>query len=85
VPIKSWYSETNPNLRPRQITEKGPNLGGLLVAFVIFLTSITGVAFGIVAAYGAVNGILHVFAYQSRERSRGTSVLVPSETHASGD
>jgi hypothetical protein len=37
---------------------------------------------GIAAAYGAVTGILHAFAYQSRQRVRTTAVLVPSESHA---
>jgi hypothetical protein len=37
---------------------------------------------GILATYGAVTGILHAFAYQSRQRLGVTSVLVPSESHA---
>ena len=39
----------------------------------------------IIAAYGAVNGILYAFAYQSRQRVHRIPRLVPSEAHACGD
>jgi hypothetical protein len=55
------------------------------VVFVLTLTVVSVVFLGIVAAYGAVNLILYAFAYQSRRRFIGTPVLVPSQTHASGD
>jgi hypothetical protein len=38
---------------------------------------------GILAAYGAVTGILYTFAHQTRQPAVGTPVLI--ETHASGD
>lgn len=38
---------------------------------------------GILAAYGAVTGILYTFAHQTRQAAVGTPVLI--ETHASGD
>ena len=60
-------------------------MGSLLAVFVLTLTAVTVVVLGIVAAYGTVNFILYAFAYQSRRRSRGTPMLVPSQTHASGD
>jgi hypothetical protein len=60
-------------------------LGSLLVAFIVFSTAVIVVVLGILAAYGLVAGILYAFAYHSRQRSGPTSVLVPSETHASGD
>jgi len=60
-------------------------LGSLLAVFVLTLTAVTVVVLGIVAAYGTVNFILYAFAYESRRRSRGTPMLVPSQTHASGD
>ena len=60
-------------------------MGSLLVVFVLTLTVVTVVVLGIVAAYGTVNFILYAFAYQSRRRCGGTPVLVPSQTHASGD
>ena len=66
--------------------ESRPNLGGLLVAFVISFTAITVVLVGILAAYAAVTGILYAFAYGSRQRtSASTPVLVPSQSQASGD
>ena len=60
-------------------------MGALLVAFVISFTAVTVVLVGILAAYAAVTGILHAFAYSSRQRSHGTPVLVPSQSQASGD
>jgi hypothetical protein len=59
-------------------------LSGLLQVAVLFLTIITVVALGIFAAYVAVNGILLGFA-ESRQQTRRSTVLVPTETHASGD
>jgi hypothetical protein len=60
-------------------------LGALLVAFIIAFTAVTVVLVGILAAYAAVTGILHAFAYSSRQRAPGTTVLVPSQSQASGD
>ena len=57
----------------------------LLVALVISFTVITVVLGGILAAYTAVIGILHAFAYHSRQRSSGTAMLVPSHSQAAGD
>ena len=65
--------------------ESRPNLGTLLVAFVISFTAITVVLVGIFAAYAAVTGILYAFAYHSRQRLGGPSMLVPSQSQASGD
>jgi|HubBroStandDraft_6_1064221.scaffolds.fasta_scaffold416553_1 hypothetical protein len=78
-------TQNNSGFAAAASTGKGPNLGGLLVAFVVFLTSLTSVVLGIVAAYGVVNAILNVFAYQSRERLQRSPVLIPSQTGASGD
>jgi hypothetical protein len=57
-------------------------LGTLLVAFVISFTVITVVVAGILAAYAAVTGILHAFAYHSRQRASGSTILVPSQSQA---
>ncbi len=59
-------------------------MSGLLVAFVIAFTVAAVVAVGIGVAYFSVTGILHGFAYLSRQRVR-TPVLVPSPSQASGD
>jgi hypothetical protein len=57
-----------------------------LVVFVMTFTAVSVVAIGIFAAYGAVIGVLHAFAYQSqRQRPARTLVLVPSQSAASGD
>jgi len=51
---------------------------------VLFLTILGVVAFGIFAAYAVVNGILVAFA-QTRQHEPSAPVLIPSQTHASGD
>jgi hypothetical protein len=61
-------------------------LGSFWVAFVLCSTVILVVTAGILAAYGAVTGILYTFAHQTRQpavAAVGTPVLI--ETHASGD
>ena len=63
----------------------GPILGSLLVVFVMTFTAVSVVGIGIFAAYGAVLGILHAFAYQTRQRSDRALVLVPRHSVASGD
>jgi hypothetical protein len=62
----------------------GRTLSGLLQAIILFLTIVSVVALGIFAAYAAVNGILLAFA-QGRQQSQRTAILVPTQTHASGD
>jgi len=60
-------------------------LGTLLVAFIISFTAVTVVLVGIFAAYAVVTAILHAFAYGSRQRITRTTMLVPSQSQASGD
>jgi hypothetical protein len=64
--------------------ESGPNLGSLLVAFVITFTVTGSVALGIALAYTSVLGLLHAFA-QSTRKPQPAPVLVLSQTHVSGD
>jgi hypothetical protein len=58
-------------------------VSGLLQGIIVFLTIISVVVFGIFAAYAAVNGILLAFA-QGRRQTR-PALLVPNQSHASGD
>jgi len=51
------------------------------VACILCLTVLLVVALGILTAYTIVNGIVYLFARQSRQHT-GTPVLVPSQTHA---
>jgi hypothetical protein len=60
-------------------------LGTLLVAFALSFTAITVVVIGILAAYAAVTAILFAFAYHSRQRVSRSTILVPSQSQASGD
>jgi hypothetical protein len=64
--------------------ESGPNLGSLLIAFVITFTVTGSVALGIALAYTSVLGLLHAFA-QSTRKPQSAPVLVLSQTHVSGD
>jgi len=59
-------------------------LSGILQAIIVFLTIVSVVGFGIFAAYAVVNSILFAFA-RSRQQTHRSPVLVPSQTHASGD
>ncbi len=57
-----------------------------LMPFVLCFTVIASVAFGVLAAYAAVFGIISAFGRPAQsESSRPRLVLVPTQTHASGD
>jgi len=74
-------------LHSRAITEGGPNLSGLLGAFILSITVLMVVAIGILAAYATVIGILHVLAPQTR-KPEAAPALVAAQTraaHAGGD
>ncbi len=60
-------------------------MNSLLMPFVLCFTVIASVAFGVVTAYAAVFGILSSFGRTSEQETRPRLVLVPSQTHASGD
>jgi hypothetical protein len=64
--------------------ESGPNLGSLLVAFVVSFTVAGSLALGIALAYTTFLALLHAFAHSS-PKPAPRLVLVSSETHASGD
>jgi hypothetical protein len=50
----------------------------------MLMTAASVLAFGIASAYAVTTGILNAFGRQSRSL-KPSPVLVPSETHASGD
>lgn len=53
---------------------------------ILFVTVVTSVGFGVLAAYAAVIGILHTFGRAAQpEPARPRLILVPSQNHASGD
>jgi hypothetical protein len=58
-------------------------LNVVVQSLMVFLAVISAVGLGIVAAYGAVTGILYYALGPHSERQVVTPVLV--ETHASGD
>ena len=60
----------------------------LLMPLILFATVVAAVAFGILAAYVVVIGILHSFGRPAQPEpipARPRLVLVPTQTHASGD
>ena len=53
---------------------------------VLCFTVVASVSFGVLAAYALVIGIIHTFGSPVRpEPARPRLVLVPTQTHASGD
>jgi hypothetical protein len=61
-------------------------VNSLLMPFILFLTVIASVGFGVLAAYGLVIAILHTFGRPSQpEPARPRLVLVPTQNPASGD
>ena len=63
-------------------------MNALFVPVLLFVTVIASVSVGVLAAYAAVFGILHTFGRVSRPEpapQRPHLMLVPSQTHASGD
>jgi hypothetical protein len=64
------------------------NVSGLMSGTILLITVIAVVAFGISVAYASVTAVLYAFARQTRQTrpaSLRNRVLVPSQTHASGD
>jgi hypothetical protein len=64
--------------------EGRPNLGSLLVAFVVTFTVAGSVALGVTAAYVSVIALLHAFASQS-QKPRSAVIFVPTQHQVSGD
>lgn len=61
-------------------------MNSLIMPVILFVTVVTSVGFGVLAAYAAVIGILHTFGRAAQpEPARPRLVLVPSQNHASGD
>jgi hypothetical protein len=52
---------------------------------ILFLTIGTSLALGIAAAYGTITGILSLLSPGRRPSTPLRPILVPSQTHASGD
>jgi hypothetical protein len=64
------------------------NVISLFMPLILGFTVIVSVSLGVIAAYAAVIGILQVVGGTSRPEpapQRPRLVLVPTETHASGD
>ena len=63
----------------------GPNLNAWVVSIVISLTVLISVSLGVVAAYGAVNGILLLFAGHTRLQADAQPVLMARNAQAGAD
>ncbi|HUO27532.1 MAG TPA: hypothetical protein VMU61_17840 [Candidatus Aquilonibacter sp.] len=63
-------------------------MNAFFVPLLLFLTVVTSVSFGVLAAYAAVFAILHSFGRPSRPEPKLQQprlVLIPSQNQASGD
>lgn len=62
-------------------------MNSLFMPLILCFTVIASVSLGVLAAYATVIGILHTFgrAAQTQPAQRPRLVLVPTQTHASGD
>jgi hypothetical protein len=58
-------------------------LNAFVATLVLFSTVVAAVGLGVVAASWVVNGILDAFGHRTQQET--ASVLIPSQTHASGD
>jgi hypothetical protein len=58
-------------------------LNAFVATLVLFSTVVAAVGLGVLAAGWVVNGILDAFG--SRTRQESAPMLIPSQTHASGD
>jgi hypothetical protein len=65
--------------------EVGRPVNSLLTPFILCFTVAASVGFGIIAAYAVVFGILSTFRPAQVEPARPRLVLIPTQTHASGD
>jgi hypothetical protein len=60
----------------------------LFMPLILCVTVVASVGIGVIAAYGAVIGILQACGRASQQRpaeARARLVLVPTQNHASGD
>lgn len=61
-------------------------MNSLIVPLILCFTVLASVSFGILAAYVVVFSILSTFRHPAKpEPARPRLVLVPTQTHASGD
>ena len=60
----------------------GPNLNALVATLVLFSTVIASLGLGVWASNWAVNFVLDALGNRSQSEA---AVLVPTQTHASGD
>ena len=60
-------------------------MSALAFLLILILTVSTSLALGIAAAYGTITGILSLLSPARRQTTPLRPILVPSQTHASGD
>ncbi len=60
-------------------------MNGVMGAFILLFAIITMLGFGIFSAYALIVGILHSMAPRTSSGLGPAPILVPSQTHASGD
>lgn len=60
-------------------------MNGVMGALILLFAIVTMLAFGIFTAYALIIGILHSLAPRTDSAISAARILVPSQTHASGD
>jgi hypothetical protein len=60
-------------------------LNALLVSSVLSFTVLISVSLGVIAAYGVVNGILHLFGSHTRLQTEPQPVLLARNAQAGAD
>ena len=58
-------------------------MNALVATFVLFSTVVASLGLGVLVAGWAVNSILDIFGHRRQEEA--APMLMPSQTHASGD
>jgi hypothetical protein len=82
------YTKAAPIASDNALIRLVKNVISLFVPIVLCFTVVASVAFGILAAYAAVFGILHTFGRSSQPElahQRPRLILVPTQNHASAD
>jgi hypothetical protein len=74
-----------PSTADSDLVTRAKDVSEWVAAPILILTVISAVAAGIFAAYWSINAILYAFNQAAPSESRQPRLLVPSQTHASGD
>jgi len=63
----------------QHLRKDGAKVRTILVSSTLFATVVTSVSLGIISAYAAIHGILHIFARQPRHQEEQAAPLIAQE------